>query len=129
MKSIDNLEYLESEPLNKKSPEDKLLFKYGKKIEIGGDYEKFIKSDEYKKAIKYLKDNNINEILIDKHISFIYDYLNSKDKNNLEQLKRAILIIENNKYSNLDHQILSENEISSDKSGATIALGEAGGEM
>ena len=104
MKSIDNLEYLESEPLNKKSPEDKLLFKYGKEIEIGGDYEKFIKSHKYKKAIKYLKDNNINEILIDKHISFIYNYLNSKDKNNLEQLKRVILIIGKIKYSFIEHQ-------------------------
>ena len=129
MKSIDNLEYLESKPLNNKSPEDKLLFKYGKEIEIGGDYEKFIKSDEYKKAIKYLKDNNISEILIDKHISFIYNYLNSKDKSNLEQLKRAILINENIKYSDIENQILNENEIISEKSGATISLGEVGGEM
>ena len=68
MKSIDNLEYLESEPLDKRLPEDKLFFKYGKEIEIGGDYEKFIKSDEYKKAIKYLKDNNINEALINEYI-------------------------------------------------------------
>ena len=126
MKSIDNLEYLKSEPLNKKSPEDKLLFKYGKEIEIGGDYEKFIKSDEYKKAIKYLRDNNINEILIDKHISFIYNYLNSKDKNNLELLKRTILINENKKYSDIEHQILNENEIVSEKSGGTILLGEDG---
>ena len=122
MKSIDNLEYLESKPLDNKSPEDKLLFKYGKEIEIGGDYEKFIKSDEYKKAIKYLKDNNINEILIDKHISFIYNYLNSKDNNNLEQLKRAILINENIKYSDIEHQKLNENEIISEKSGSTILL-------
>ena len=64
MKSIDNLEYLESERLNEQSPEDELLFRYGKEIEID-DYENFIKSDDYKKVTKYLKDNNINETLID----------------------------------------------------------------
>ena len=74
MKSIDNLEYLESEHLNKQSPEDELFFKHEKEIEIN-DYENFIKSDDYKKVTKYVKDNDINETLIDKHISIIYDYL------------------------------------------------------
>ena len=72
MKSIDNLEYLEGEYLNKHSPEDKLLFKYGKEIGIEfEDYEKFIKRSDYKKVTKYLKDNNINEALIDKHINYL----------------------------------------------------------
>ena len=90
MKSIDNLENLESEHLNKQSPEDKLLFRYGKEIEID-DYENFIKSDDYKKVTKYLKDNDINETLIDKHISIIYDYLKSNNEINIETLKKAIL--------------------------------------
>ena len=42
MRSIDNLEYLENEYLDLRSPEDKLLFKYGRDILIK-DYEKFIK--------------------------------------------------------------------------------------
>ena len=47
--SINNLEYLESEHLNNQSPEDKLLFRYGKEIE---DDEKFIKRSDYKRVIK-----------------------------------------------------------------------------
>ena len=62
MKSIDNLEYLESKQLNKQSPEES-FFKYEKEIEID-DYENFIKSDDYKKVTKFLKDNDINETLI-----------------------------------------------------------------
>ena len=88
MKSIDYLEYLESEHLNNQSPEDKLLFRYGKEIEIE-DYEKFIKRNDYKKVTKYLKDNNINETLIDKHITIIYEYLKSNNKINLETLKKS----------------------------------------
>ena len=76
MNSIDNLEYLESENLNKQSPEDELFFKYEKEIKIDhDDYEKFIKVMIIKKTTKYLKDNDINETLIDKHISTIYYYL------------------------------------------------------
>ena len=48
MKTIDNLEYFESDQLNEQLPEDKLLSRYGKEIEID-DYENFIKSDDYKK--------------------------------------------------------------------------------
>ena len=109
MKSIDNLEYLESECLNEQSPEDKLLFRYGKQIEID-DYEKFIKGSDYKKVTKYLKDNNINETLIDRHISIIYDYLKSNNSNkfNLETLKKAILNKEDIKYSHINHSILIE---------------------
>ena len=125
MKSIDNLEYLESELLDKKSPEDKLFFKYGKEIEIGGDYENFIKSDEYKNVTKYLKDNNINEALIDEHISFIHNYLNSNNKNDLELLKKAILNRENAKYSNMINHILIENE-KPRMSGASFQIGEGG---
>ena len=109
MKSIDNLEYLESEHLNKQSPKDELFFKYEKEIEIN-DYENFIKIDDYKKVTKYLKDNDIDETLIDKHISIIYDYLKSNDKINLETLKKAILSAENIRYSDMYHSILIEKE-------------------
>ena len=54
MNSIDNLEYLGNNHLDLRSPEDKLLFKYGRDIVIK-DYEKFIKRSDYKKVIKYLR--------------------------------------------------------------------------
>ena len=91
MNSIDNLEYLENDHLDLCSPEDKLLFKYERDIVIK-DYEKFIKRSDYKKVTKYLKDNNINETLIYKHISIIYDYLNSNNKFDLETLKKQLLM-------------------------------------
>ena len=91
MNSIDNLEYLENEHLDLRSPEDELLFKYGRDLVIE-DYEKFIKRSDYKKVTKYLKDNNINEKLIYKHISIIYDYLNSNNKIDLETLKNQFLV-------------------------------------
>ena len=90
MNSINNLEYLENNHLDLRSHEDKLLFKYGRNIVIK-DYEKFIKRSDYKKVIKYLKDNNIDETLIYGHISIIYDHLNSNDKIDLETLKQSIL--------------------------------------
>ena len=91
MNSIDSLEYLENNHLDLRSPEDKLLFKYGRDIVIK-DYEKSIKRSDYKKVIKYLKDNNIDETLIYRHISIIYDYLNSNDKIDLETLKNQFLV-------------------------------------
>ena len=97
MNSIDYLEYLENDHLDLCSLEDKLLFKYGRDIVIK-DYEKFIKRSDHKKVTKYLKDNNINETLIYKHTSIIYDYLNSNDKIDLETLKKAVLSLENSKY-------------------------------
>ena len=91
MNSIDNLEYLENNHLDLRSPEDKLLFKYGRDIVIK-DYKKFIKRSDYKKVIRYLKDNDIDETLIYKHISIIYDYLNSNNKIDLETLKKQFLV-------------------------------------
>ena len=123
-KSIDNLECLESERLNEQSPEDELFFRYGKEIEID-DYENFFKSNDYKIATRYLKDNNINETLIDRHISIIYDYLKSNNEINLETLKKAILNKENIKYSNINHSILIERE-KSRKSGETFQINETG---
>ena len=48
MNSIDNLEYLENNHLDLRSPEDKLLFKYGRDIVIK-DYEKLLKEVIIKK--------------------------------------------------------------------------------
>ena len=124
MKSIDNLEYLESELLSKQSHEDKLLFRYKKEIEID-DYENFIKSNDYKKVTKYLKDNNINETLIDKHITIIYDYLKSNNEIYFETLKKTILNKENIKHSHIKHSILIERE-KPRKSGVTFQLNETG---
>ena len=124
MKNIDNLEYLESENLNKQSPEDKLLFKYGKEIEID-DYEKFIETNDYKIVTKYLKDNNINETLIDRHISIIYDYLKSNNKINLGTLKKAILNKEDVKHSHIKHNILIERE-KPRECGETFQMNETG---
>ena len=107
MNSIDNVEYPENNHLDLRSREDKLLFKYGRDIVIK-NYEKFIKRSDYKKVTKYLKDNNIDETLIYKHISIIYDYLNIKNKFNLETLKKAILSLENSKYSYIEHNTLIE---------------------
>ena len=120
MNSIDSLEYLENEHLDLRSPEDKLLFKYGIDLVIE-DYEKFIKRSDYKKVTKYLKDNDINEKLIYKHISIIYDYLNSNNKIDLETLKKSILSLEDSKYSHIDYIALLERPR---KSGATIQINE-----
>ena len=122
IKSIDNLEYLESERLNEQSPEDELFFRYGKEIEID-DYENFIKSIDYKKATRYLKDNNINETLINRYILIIYDYLKSNNEINLETLKKAILNKENIKHSHINHSILIERE-KPGKSGETFQINE-----
>ena len=85
IKGIDNLEYLELTKLN--LPEDESFLKYGKDVVIK-NYDEFIKGDDYKKAIKYLKDNDIDEKLIKKHIFTIYDYLNSEYKDNLKKIKK-----------------------------------------
>ena len=45
MNSIDNLEYFENNHLDLRSPEDKLLFKYGRDI-VSKDYEKFTKRSD-----------------------------------------------------------------------------------
>ena len=91
IKSIDNLEYLELTKLN--LPEDESFLKYGKDVVIKNYYE-FIKGDDYKKAIRYLKDNDIDEKLIKKLILTIYDYLNSEYKDNLKKFKKMILELE-----------------------------------
>ena len=88
IKSIDNLEYLENTKLN--LPEDEEFLKYGRDVVIK-NHEEFIKGDDYKKAIKHLKDNDITEKLIKKHILTIHNYLNNKEKNNLEMLKKQFL--------------------------------------
>ena len=120
MNSIDNLEYLENNHLDLRSPEDKLLFKYGRDIVIK-DYEKLIKRSDYKKVIKYLKDNDIDETLICKHASIIYDCLNSNDKIDLETLKKAIFSLGNSKYLYIEHNTLIERPR---KSGKTISINE-----
>ena len=89
--SIDNLEYLDGIDLNKHSPEDKILLKY--ENEINDNENPIERSDDYKKVIKYLKDNNISEITIYDNKPIIIGYLryNNYDNINLETLKDKIL--------------------------------------
>ena len=103
IKSIDNLEYLELTKLN--LPEDESFLKYSRDVVIK-NYDEFIKGDDYKKTIRYLKDNNIDEKLIKKDILTIYDYLNSEYKDNLKILKKAILELDEPSCS-----IVKENEL------------------
>ena len=62
MNSIDNLEYLDGIDLNKYSSEDKKILEY--ENEIKDNENPIERSDDYKKVFKYLKDNNISEIII-----------------------------------------------------------------
>ena len=107
IKSIDNLEYLEHNNLDLRLPEDKSFLKYGSDVVIK-DYNEFIKRSDYKKVIRYLKDNNIDETLIHKHILIIYDYLNSNDKINLETLKKIIINLEIYRKSITDNKEYTE---------------------
>ena len=89
MNSIDNLEYLERINLNRHSTEDKLLFKY--KNEIEGNEKGIERNDNCKRVIKYLKSNNISEIIIDNNKPIIFGYPRHYNNNiNLEALKNAI---------------------------------------
>ena len=58
IKSIDNLEHVKLNNLN--LPEDESFLTYGRDIVIK-NYDEFIKSNDYKKTISYLKDNSIDE--------------------------------------------------------------------
>ena len=102
IKSIDNLEYLEHNNLDLRLPEDKSFLKYENDVVIK-DYDEFIKRSDYTKAIRYLKDNDIDETLLHKHILIIYDYLNSNDKINLETLKKVIINLETYRNSITDN--------------------------
>ena len=89
IKSIDNLEYLELTKLN--LPEDKSFLKYARDTVIK-NYDEYIKSEKYKKTVRYLKDNNISKEIIKKHTITIHDYfLNKEYKNNLKKLKVVFL--------------------------------------
>ena len=96
MNSIDNLEYLDGIDLNKHSSEDKKLLKY--ENEIKDNENPIERSDDYKKVIKYLKDNNISEIIIYDNKPIIIGYLrgNNYDNTNLETLKNKIFKINEN---------------------------------
>ena len=87
IKSIDNLECLESPKLT--LYDNKSLLKYCRDLEIK-NYDEYIKSDIYEKAVKYLKDNGIGEKLIKHYRLGIYDHLNNKDKDDLLKLKDEI---------------------------------------
>ena len=70
-----------------------------------------------KKAVKYLKDNNIGEKLIKDYRLNIYDHLNSKDKDDLLKFKkRSIFMKENLKMKlikNMDpktYELIIDNE-------------------
>ena len=107
MNSIDNLEYLDGIDLNKHSPEDRILLKY--ENEIKDNENPIERSDNYKKVIKYLKDNNISEIIIYNNKPIIIGYLrdNSYDNTNLETLKNS------EKYKKEHHKNREENIIDS----------------
>ena len=115
MNSIDNLEYLDGIDLNKHSSEDKKLLKYENEIK---DNENLIeRSDDYKKVIKYLKDNNISETIMYDNKPIIIGYLrdNNYDNINLEALKNKILKI-NEKYKKEYRKSREENIIDSSSS-------------
>ena len=103
MNSIDNLKYLDGIDLNKHSPEDKILLKY--ENEIKDNENPIERSDDHKKVIKYLKENNISEIIIYDNKSIIIGYLryNNYDNINLETLKNKILRY-NEKYKKEYHK-------------------------
>ena len=87
--SINNLEYLDGTDLNRYSTEDKLLLKY--ENEIKDNENPVERSDDYKKVVKYLKDNNISDIIICNNKPLIIEYLRDNNDTNLETLKNAIL--------------------------------------
>ena len=115
MNSIDNLEYLDGIDFNKHSSEDKKLLKY--ENEIKNNENPIERSDDYKKVIKYLKDNNISEIIIYDNKPIIIGYLrdNNYDNINLETLKNKILRI-NEKYKKEYRKNREENIIDSSSS-------------
>ena len=97
--SIDNLEYLEGTNLNKHLTEDKLLLKY--ENEIKDNKNPIARSDGYKKVIRYLKDNDISDMIIYDNKSLIIGYLRDNNDINLETLKNAIL--KNDKIYKKEH--------------------------
>ena len=101
IKSIDNLEYLESPKLT--LDDDKSLLKYCRDLEIK-NYDEYIKSDIYKKAVKYLKDNGIGEKLIKYYRLDTYDHLNNKDKDDLLKLKDEINFHERKPKNEIDNE-------------------------
>ena len=115
MNSIDNLEYLDGIDLSKYLPEDKILLKY--ENEIKDNENPIERSDNYKKVIKYLKDNNISEIMICNNKPIIIGYLrdNNYDNINLETLKNKILK-NNENYKKEHHKDREENIIDSSNS-------------
>ena len=89
MNSIDNLEYLDGIDLDRYLTEDKLLSKY--ENEIKDNENPIERSNDYKKVIKYLKDNNISDVTIYDNKPIIFGYLRDNNDINLEMLKNAIL--------------------------------------
>ena len=100
IKSIDNLEDLRITELE--LPEDKPLLKYTRDKVIE-NYDEYIKSEKYKKTVRYLKDNDISEKTIKKHTLTIHDYFFNKKykeyKNNLKKLKETIIALEKPSYN------------------------------
>ena len=110
MNSIDNLEYLDGIDLNRYLTDDKLLLKY--KNEIRNNENPIERSDDYKKVIKYLKDNDISDIIIYDNKPLIIGYLRDNNNINLEKLKNAILR-NNEKYEKEHHKNRNESIINS----------------
>ena len=86
--TIDNLENIEGSKLNKYSTEDELLLKY--QNEIKDNKNPIARSEDYKKAVKYLRDNGISNIIIHENKPIIIGYLRLNNIN-LETLRNAIL--------------------------------------
>ena len=92
IKSIDNLEYLDPDKFN--YDEYQLYSKYAKETIID-NYDEYVNSKKYKKTVKYLKDNGISELAINKYIFFIHNYFLDKENNNdLERLKKTIISLD-----------------------------------
>ena len=129
MRSIDNLEYLEGTDLNKHSTEDKLLLKY--ENEIKDNENPIERNDDYKKIIKYLKDNDISDVMIYDNKPLIIGYLRDNNNINLETLKNAILK-NNEKYEKEHDKNREENTIiesSISNSGGSNGFIKGGGDF
>ena len=107
IKSIDNLEYLDSDKFNY---DEYQLYSKNAKETIIDNYDEYVNSKKYKKTVKYLKDNGISESTINRYIFFIHNYFLDKGNNNdLERLKKTIITLDNpTDLSKFDEKYIEE---------------------